>query len=136
MHCALFCGALFGLIMAIDNYDASQTVKLNTYAEFKIRGAILDSLRSLDWASRHRRKKYKEMEAALARAQNRLGRPPTEEEIAAEMNITLEEYWERIVDVQGLALQSLQAAIDSDALAILDPVRRALTASVGANRAQ
>jgi len=110
----LISSGTIGLIMAIDNYDASQTVKLNTYAEFKIRGAILDSLRSLDWASRHRRKKYKEMEAALARAQNRLGRPPTEEEIAAEMNITLEEYWERIVDVQGLALQSLQAAIDSD----------------------
>lgn len=103
-----------GLIMAIDNYDPSHMVQLNTYAEYKIRGAILDSLRSLDWASRHRRKKYKEMEEAIAAAQNRLGRAPTEEEVAAELNIEIEEYRARIVDVQGITLQSLQAGIDPD----------------------
>ena len=48
--------------MAIDNYDPRQAIRLKTYAEYKIRGAILDSLRGMDWASRHRRKKYKDIE--------------------------------------------------------------------------
>ena len=56
---------VMGLISAIDNFDPRQNAKLKTYAEFKIRGAILDSLRNMDWASRHRRKKAKDIEAAI-----------------------------------------------------------------------
>src|ERR1700735_3616383 len=52
----LISSGVIGLITAVDNFDPSQPVKLKTYAEYKIRGAILDSLRSMDWASRHRRK--------------------------------------------------------------------------------
>src|SRR5271166_2090907 len=57
---------VLGLIAAIDNFDPSQNVKLKTYAEYKIRGAILDSLRGLDWAPRQKRRKSKPIEAAIA----------------------------------------------------------------------
>ena len=107
----LISSGVVGLIMAIDNYDFRQEVKLKTYAEYKIRGAILDSLRSMDWASRHRRKKYKEIEAAISSAERKLHRPPTEEEIAGELHLTLEEYRARLVEVQGLTLGSLEMTI-------------------------
>ena len=65
---------IVGLIAAVDNFDPAQNVKLRTYAEYKIRGAILDSLRGLDWASRDRRRKAKQIEAAIQAAEQRLRR--------------------------------------------------------------
>lgn len=110
----LISSGVVGLIMAIDNYDPFQAVKLKTYAEYKIRGAILDSLRGMDWASRHRRKKYKEIEAAITSAEKKLHRQPTEEEIAAELNLTLVEYRTRLVEVQGLTLGSLEMTVGAE----------------------
>src|SRR5512144_1601028 len=57
---------IVGLISAIDRFDASQNVKLKTYAEYKIRGAILDSLRGLDWAPRQKRRRSKQIESVVA----------------------------------------------------------------------
>ena len=74
-----------GLLAAIDNFDPSLDVQLNTYAERKIRGAILDGLRETDWAPRGIRQKSKQIEAAIHRAKQRVGREATEEEIAAEL---------------------------------------------------
>jgi RNA polymerase sigma factor FliA len=110
----LVSSGVVGLIMAIDNYDPEQAVKLKTYAEYKIRGAILDSLRGMDWASRHRRKKYKEIEAAITAVEKRLFRPPTEQEIATELNMTVEQYWARLVEVQGLTLGSLEVTVGNE----------------------
>jgi RNA polymerase sigma factor for flagellar operon FliA len=98
---------IVGLISAIDNFDPAQNVKLRTYAEYKIRGAILDSLRGLDWASRDRRRKAKQIEAAMAAAEQRVGRSATEEEIAEELELDLEEYRQWLVDIRGLTLNSL-----------------------------
>src|SRR6202035_228217 len=64
----LISSGVIGLITAGDNLDSSQPVELKTYAQYKIRGAIFDSLRSMDWASRQRRKKYKDIEAAISAA--------------------------------------------------------------------
>src|SRR5258708_22971252 len=83
---------VLGLISAIDNFDPVHNVKLKTYAEYKIRGAILDSLRGLDWAPRQKRRKSKQIEAAIAVVEQRLQGPASEDEIAAELDITLEEY--------------------------------------------
>src|SRR4051794_29135258 len=74
-----------GLIAAIDRFDSSHNVKLKTYAEYKIRGAILDSLRGLDWAPRQQRKRTKLIEAAICAIEQRIHRSPTEDEIAAEL---------------------------------------------------
>src|SRR4051812_20025399 len=99
-----------GLIAAIDNFDPLHNVKLKTYAEYKIRGAILDSLRGLDWAPRQKRRKSKQIEAAIAIAEQRLQSPPSEDEIAAELRITLEEYHAWLVEIRGLNLASLEYA--------------------------
>src|SRR5579864_3921019 len=88
-----------GLISAIDNFDPSHNVKLKTYAEYKIRGAILDSLRGLDWAPRQKRRKAKQIEAAITAAEQRLQRSPVEEEIAAELEVSLEEYHQWLVEI-------------------------------------
>src|SRR4051794_16912664 len=63
---------VLGLISAIDHFDPAHNVKLRTYAEYKIRGAILDSLRSLDWAPRQKRRKAKQIEAAISAAEQKL----------------------------------------------------------------
>src|SRR5574340_1029534 len=93
-----------GLIAAIDHHDPAQGVQLKTYAEYKIRGAMLDSLREMDWASRQKRRKVKEIEAAIAAAEQRLQRVSTEEEIAREMGVSLGEYHAALREVQGLDL--------------------------------
>jgi RNA polymerase sigma factor for flagellar operon FliA len=98
-----------GLIAAIDRFDPSHNVKLKTYAEYKIRGAILDSLRGLDWAPRQQRKRSKQIEAAIAVAEQRLHRAPTEDEIAKQLKLTLEEYHEWLVDIRGVNIGSLEA---------------------------
>ncbi|MEO8370741.1 MAG: FliA/WhiG family RNA polymerase sigma factor [Candidatus Solibacter sp.] len=101
---------VLGLISAIDNFSPVHNVKLKTYAEYKIRGAILDSLRGLDWAPRQKRRKSKQIEAAIAAAEQRLQGPANEEDIAAELSITLEEYHEWLVEIRGLNLASLEYA--------------------------
>src|SRR5450631_4927426 len=74
----LVSNGVIGLIAAIDNFDPAHNVKLKTYAEYKIRGAILDSLRGLDWAPRQRRRQAKHIEASINAAEQRLKRSPTE----------------------------------------------------------
>src|SRR5579884_3662625 len=97
---------VLGLISAIDNFDASHNVKLKTYAEYRIRGAILDSLRGLDWAPRQKRRRAKQIESAIASAEQRLKRAPAEDEIAAQLGIGIEEYHRWLVEVRGLNIAS------------------------------
>lgn len=96
-----------GLISAIDRFDPSQNVKLKTYAEYKIRGAILDSLRGLDWAPRQQRRRSKQVEHAIGVLEQRLQRAPSEEEIAAEVGVTLDEYHEWLSEIRSLNVGSL-----------------------------
>src|SRR5579883_87457 len=110
----LISNGVIGLIAAIDHFDPAHNVKLKTYAEYKIRGAILDSLRGLDWAPRQQRRRAKQIEAAIAAVEQRLHRAPSEEEIAAELGQTIEEYHEWLVDSRGLTLGSLETASGED----------------------
>jgi len=99
---------VLGLISAIDRYDASHDVKLKTYAEYKIRGAILDSLRGLDWAPRQQRRRAKMIESAIATLEQKLQRAPTEEEIASQLELSVPEYQDWLADARGLTLGSLE----------------------------
>jgi RNA polymerase sigma factor for flagellar operon FliA len=99
-----------GLIAAIDRFDPAYNVKLKTYAEYKIRGAILDSLRSLDWAPRQQRRRSKQVEAAIAAVEQRLHRAPTEDEVARQLEVSLMQYHEWLVDIRGVNLGSLEAS--------------------------
>jgi RNA polymerase sigma factor FliA len=99
-----------GLIAAIDRYDATHDVKLKTYAEYKIRGAILDSLRGLDWAPRQQRRRAKLIEAAIASLEQQYQRTPAEEEIATHLGLSVAEYQNWLSEVRGLTLGSLENA--------------------------
>lgn len=103
----LYSTGVIGLIHAVDSFDPSFNVKLKTYAEHKIRGAILDSIRGLDGIPAHKRKRAKEVAAAIVRAENRLQRSATEEEIAAELNLPLNEYQATLAELQAVSLGSL-----------------------------
>lgn len=88
---------VFGLIDAIDKYDMGKDVKFETYASLRIRGAIIDQIRKMDWIPRTVRQKQKKMETAIKDVEARLGRPATDEEIAQELGISDDEY----MDWQG-----------------------------------
>ena len=104
----LISAGTLGLIAAIDRYDSSQDVKLKTYAEYKIRGAILDSLRGLDWAPRQQRKRLRLIETAITALEQKHCRTPTEEEIAAHLGLSISEYQEWLSESRGLTLGSLE----------------------------
>jgi RNA polymerase sigma factor FliA len=101
---------VIGLIAAVDHFDPSQNVQLKTYAEHKIRGAILDGLRDMDWAPKNKRRRAKQIEAVIAALEQRLGRAPGEEEIAAEFKVSLEEYQQWLYEVRGLTIGSFEFA--------------------------
>ncbi|MBI4902023.1 MAG: FliA/WhiG family RNA polymerase sigma factor [Acidobacteria bacterium] len=110
---------IVGLISAIDHFDPAHNVKLKTYAEYKIRGAILDSLRGLDWAPRQQRKRAKQIEAAIAALEQRLHTAPTEEQIAAQLSLSIDEYHDWLVDVRGVNLGSLESSTEDDSRDLL-----------------
>ena len=110
----LVSAGIIGLITAIDNFDPRLNVKLKTYAEYKIRGAILDSLRDLDWAPRNKRRKAKLIEAAILMAERKLVRTPTEDEIAEQLGITLAEYHGWLVEVKAVNLARLEHVRDGE----------------------
>jgi RNA polymerase sigma factor for flagellar operon FliA len=117
----LISSGVVGLLSAIDNFDPTLNVQLNTYAERKIRGAILDGLREMDWAPRETRKRSRLIEAAIHQAKQRAGQDPGEEEIAAELGIELAEYQKWLAEVQSIELERLEfAAGDNPALDLLN----------------
>lgn len=97
-----------GLIEAVRSYDSSKSVPFNAFAKFRIRGAILDSLRELDWGSRPLRRKGRRMEEAIATLSAKLGRQPEEDEIAAEMGLSIEKLHEIAFRLDGLTLVGQQ----------------------------
>ena len=106
----LISAGVLGLLAAVDNFDETLNVQLKTYAERRIRGAIMDSLRELDWAPRETRKRSKTIESAIHKSKQRLGREPSEDEIAVELNISIEEYQRWLSDIQAIDLQPLESA--------------------------
>ncbi len=82
---------IFGLIDAIDKFDYGKNVKFETYASLRIRGAILDQIRKMDWIPRSLRQKQKKIDAAMVKIETEFGRPATDEEIAAELEISMDE---------------------------------------------
>jgi RNA polymerase sigma factor FliA len=100
---------IVGLINAIDSFDPSFNVKLKTYAEHKIRGAILDSIRGMDGVPPHKRKRLKQIQAVMETLEQRLLRAPAEEEIAAELGISQREYQDTLLELRAVTIGSLDA---------------------------
>lgn len=102
----LISSGVIGLMDAIDKYDSSRDNKFKTYAEFRIRGAILDELRSQDWVPRSIREKAKQLERVYAKLEQEKGRQATDEEVCAELKITREEYFGMLNQVRSVSLLS------------------------------
>lgn len=110
----LVSAGVIGLLDAFTKFDPAKKVQFRSYAQFRIRGAILDSLRSLDWSPRELRRKGREAEEAVRVVTARLGRAPNESEVAAEMKLSLEEYQTLLGDLKGLEIGTLHVERNED----------------------
>jgi len=110
----LISAGVVGLIDAFVKFDGSKKVQFKSYAQFRIRGAILDSLRTLDWSPRELRRKGRAIEEAIRSVTQRVGRAPSEQEIAAEMELSLAQYQILLGDLKGLEIGSLHVERSED----------------------
>ena len=116
----------FGLLDAISKYDLEKGVKFKTYAVTRIRGAIFDELRQLDWVPRSVRQKSREIEDTISELESKLGRTATDAEIAQQLNLSEDEYHQTIMKVSASSIVSLNdvwsSGDDSDHLSIGDTI--------------
>ncbi|WP_341349140.1 FliA/WhiG family RNA polymerase sigma factor [Eubacterium xylanophilum] len=103
---------VFGLIDAIDKFDIEKNVKFETYASLRIRGAILDQIRKMDWIPRALRQKQKQLDQAIVKLEGQYGRQATDEEVAGELNISMEDYHDLKNEVSFTNLVSLDDFIE------------------------
>ncbi len=116
-----------GLIEAYSNFDTGKGVKFETYASLRIRGSILDELRGMDWVPRSTRARGRELERAISKLENELSRSPTEEELAAALDVDMETYYHIMDDVSSASLLSLDETSfgedDDKPVALIDTLR-------------
>lgn len=116
----------FGLLDAIEKFDPEKEVKFKTYAMTRVRGSIFDELRTMDWIPRSIRQKAKQLEKIIVEIENRMGRTADDEEIAKELDISVEEFHELISKISGTSLVSLNdfwyGSEDSDELSYMETI--------------
>ncbi len=110
----LISAGVLGLMDACAKFDNKKNVQFKSYAQFRIRGAILDSLRTLDWSPRELRRKGRAVEEAIRSLSGKLGRAPQEPEIAQEMGLSLGEYQQLLGELKGLEIGSLHMERSED----------------------
>ncbi|UWZ82925.1 sigma-70 family RNA polymerase sigma factor [Occallatibacter riparius] len=110
----LVSAGVVGLLDAFAKFDPEKKVQFRSYAQFRIRGAILDSLRTLDWSPRELRRKGRAVEEAIRVLTARMGRPPHENEVAQEMDLSLDEYQQLLGDLKGLEIGTLHMERNED----------------------
>ncbi len=112
----LISAGVIGLIDAIDKFDPSRNIQFKTYAEFRIKGSMLDELRSQDWVPRSVRQKAAILQKAYAEIEQRERRPATEEEVASVLEITLDAFYDLLNRARGLSLISIETGDEEDIL--------------------
>ena len=110
---------ILGLFDALDKFDVEMGIKFETYAEYRIRGAILDELRKMDWLPRSIREEIRRIENAIIAARKRLGREPEDFEIAQEMGIEMDTYHKILGRAQGVSLLSLDGPTTNGLMPVL-----------------
>jgi RNA polymerase sigma factor for flagellar operon FliA len=117
---------LLGLIAAIERYDPARDIKFETYAIARIKGAIIDELRALDWVPRSVRSRAREIERAIAELESKLGRAPNDEEIAAKVGISVEELEESLTDISRSSIAALDelwsVSGEGDQISLMDTI--------------
>jgi RNA polymerase sigma factor FliA len=106
----LISSGVIGLMDALDKYDPSRDNKFKTYAEFRIRGAILDELRAQDWVPRSVRDKSKLLDRTIIKLESELGRSPEDQEIAERLGVSLEELYDLMNQVKPVSVLSIDEA--------------------------
>jgi RNA polymerase sigma factor FliA len=124
---------LLGLIGAIDRFDPSRDIKFETYAIARIKGAIIDELRSMDWVPRSVRARARDIERAISSLEAKLTRAPTDEEIAAKLGITEQEFQDSLMEISRSSIAALDELWSSpgsggDAVALIDTIEDPLAA--------
>jgi RNA polymerase sigma factor FliA len=110
----LVSAGVVGLMDAFSKFDSTKKVQFRSYAQFRIRGAILDSLRTLDWSPRELRRKGRAVEEAIRVLTAKLGHAPNEAEVALEMALSLDEYQQLLGDLKGLEIGTLHMERNED----------------------
>jgi RNA polymerase sigma factor FliA len=105
---------VLGLLDAVEKFDSSKNVAFQSYAKHRIKGAILDSLRELDWASRDMRKRQKRMDTVTRDLSTKLGRTPTEGEVAKEMGVDVERWRRMLGELRTIGLVSTPVSPEDD----------------------
>lgn len=117
---------VFGLFDAIKKFDPDKHVKFKTYAVTRIRGAIFDELRSIDWVPRSVRQKTREIEDTIHRLESTLGRAASDQELANEMRMTTKEFQKTMMKISGTSILSLNdvwyTGDDNDKVSIVDSI--------------
>ncbi len=117
---------LLGLINAIERYDPTRDIKFETYAIVRIKGAIIDELRALDWVPRSVRSRAREIERAIAELESKLGRAPNDDEIAARIGISVDELAESLTDISRSSIAALDelwaVSGEGDQVSLLDTI--------------
>jgi len=104
----LMSAGVIGLMHAVSKFDPQKNVSFKTYAEFRIRGAMLDELRALDWVPRSVRQKASQIEKTVSQLEKTRGRPVEDEEVARELGVSLEEYYAMLDGASGISLIDIE----------------------------
>lgn len=118
----LYGAGVIGLIDAVERYDPSRGVAFTTFAEMRVRGAILDNLRSLDWASRTVRRRAREVQNAYGQIEKLKGAPATEEEVALHLRMPLKELHNILREISGLNVTDLDEQDEKTGLSLMDTI--------------
>jgi len=118
----LYSAGVIGLIDAVERYDPSRGVAFTTFAEMRVRGAILDNLRSLDWASRTVRRRAREVQNAYGQIEKLKGAPATEEEVALHLRMPLKELHNVLREISGLNITDLDEQDEKTGLSLMDTI--------------
>ena len=117
---------VFGLLDAVDKYDPEKNVKFKTYAVTRIRGAIFDEMRKMDWVPRSVRQKARDVEVAIQFLESTLGRPATDDEISQRLGMTVDEFQRTMQKISSTSILSLNelrySGDDNDQVAMVDGI--------------
>jgi RNA polymerase sigma factor for flagellar operon FliA len=123
----LVSAGIVGLLEAIERYDPSMNATLSTFADFRIRGAIIDEIRSMQWASKDARKKLEEVRKAYSELEKSFNRIATDEEVAEKLNITIDELYKTLSianTMNMISLEDLGVSKDGESLDILECISK------------
>ncbi len=118
----LYGAGVIGLIDAVERFDPTKGIAFTTFAEMRVRGAILDSLRALDWASRSTRRRIREVQKAYDEIERKNGRPAKEEEVAEHLEISIAELHKVLQEMSGLKLNNLDEREEDTGLSLMDTI--------------